>query len=597
MTTSTDKINNESFLYDFFCTEEKERVIIRKCDIHQPFRLPITYVKKESLHSLSETVMDDLEYKTILSTILTPENEECNSFGDLIKKEWYQYSSDIHFLHDTQTILKSMKKDEKKKDSNHFFTIWDDVHDKHFLEKYYYMEWPQLIQFNKSAKFLQCISIANVLSPIISLFLPLFILLFPFLLLKLQGIPITMSLYFQVLKETARNHFIGKSMSSLESMSWDKIIYVIITLVIYILQIYQNTNTCIKYYHNVKNINNNLLFVKNYLKNTITKMDEFVLQHQSKITYQTFCQDVQKHSNQLKPFLEELSVITEFQHTFKKTSHVGYMLKCYHDILTNERYTDSIRYSIGFEGYLENMMSISQYLVEGKMNLATFTFDNSKKTSIQKQFYPINYNMETNNINMENNIIITGPNASGKTTLLKTTAINIILSQQFGCGFYSSCILQPYHHIHSYINIPDTSERDSLFQAESRRCKDILDTVNTFLKDRHFCIFDELYSGTNPIEAIKAGYAFLSYLTKYDNVDFMLTTHYIDICKKIHNENIKNIKNTKQIHNYKMKVDEKDGKLFYTYKMVKGISKIQGAVHVLKEMGYPEEIVDSLHTK
>ena len=46
-----------------------------------------------------------------------------------------------------------------------------------------------------------------------------------------------------------------------------------------------------------------------------------------------------------------------------------------------------------------------------------------------------------------------------------------------------------------------------------------------------------------------------------------------------------------------MKVIEKEKKLFYTYKMVKGISKIQGAIHVLKEMGYPEEIVDSLHTK
>ena len=33
-------------------------------------------------------------------------------------------------------------------------------------------------------------------------------------------------------------------------------------------------------------------------------------------------------------------------------------------------------------------------------------------------------------------------------------------------------------------------------------------------------------SGTNPIEAKKAGYAFLSYLSKYNNVDFILTTYY-----------------------------------------------------------------------
>ena len=45
---------------------------------------------------------------------------------------------------------------------------------------------------------------------------------------------------------------------------------------------------------------------------------------------------------------------------------------------------------------------------------------------------------------LKRNIVITGPNASGKTTYLKTTAINIILSQQISCGFYQKCILNPF---------------------------------------------------------------------------------------------------------------------------------------------------------
>ena len=44
-------------------------------------------------------------------------------------------------------------------------------------------------------------------------------------------------------------------------------------------------------------------------------------------------------------------------------------------------------------------------------------------------------------------------------------------------------------------------------------------------------------SGTNPIEAKKAGCAFLSYLSKYNNVHFILTTHYASMCKKIKKEN------------------------------------------------------------
>jgi len=186
-------------------------------------------------------------------------------------------------------------------------------------------------------------------------------------------------------------------------------------------------------------------------------------------------------------------------------------------------------------------------------------------------------------------MIISAPNKAGKTTILKTTTLNIIFSQQIGCGFYESAVINPYTHIHSYLNIPDTSGRDSLFQAESRRCKEIIDIININNNDkyRHFCIFDELYSGTNPEEASKAGCAFLQYLSGFSNVNFMLTTHYTSICKKF--------KKSPKIQNYKMYVEVlDDGNYKYTYKLVKGLSKMKGAIRVLKDMEYPKEIIDSI---
>ena len=51
------------------------------------------------------------------------------------------------------------------------------------------------------------------------------------------------------------------------------------------------------------------------------------------------------------------------------------------------------------------------------------------------------------------------------------------MSQQIGYGCYSSAKIKCYDNFHSYLNIPDTSGRDSLFQAEARRCKDILETI------------------------------------------------------------------------------------------------------------------------
>ena len=185
-------------------------------------------------------------------------------------------------------------------------------------------------------------------------------------------------------------------------------------------------------------------------------------------------------------------------------------------------------------------------------------------------------------------MIITGVNASGKTTFLKTTAINVLVSQQFGVGFYRGSSFRPYTHIHSYLNIPDTSGRDSLFQAESRRCKEIIDRIDTAPADsRHFCIFDELYSGTNPEEATQSAASLLRYLSKYNHVRFVLTTHYVSVCRKFRKSGV--------VQNYKMSVKLNEaGRMVYSYKLKKGISKIRGGMEILKQMNYPEEILRDL---
>ena len=109
-------------------------------------------------------------------------------------------------------------------------------------------------------------------------------------------------------------------------------------------------------------------------------------------------------------------------------------------------------------------------------------------------------------------------------------------------------------------------------------------------------MFDELYSGTNPVEASKASYAFLSYLTEFKDVHFMLTTHYNCVCKNV----LK--KQPTKIKNYKMDVKEVvnasgDKQLEYTYKMVSGISNVEGAINVLRTLEYPQRIIDFFENK
>jgi len=568
----------------------------------QCFKLPISYLENSELYPLSETVSNDLELTT------TTENTKCmyeylfqpkHEFAKFLIPEWRkQYTTNTDYLNDTQEIIKKMGSYSKTFDiysyqpkCERLTEIWDTLkNDKYFLEKYSYLDWDFLKYLNKSPYFLQFITFMNVTSPIISLLVPIMLLIFPFLLLKLQRIPISFSTYLETLKHIARNHFIGKTLFNMENFSWDKLVYVIFSFVLYLLQIYNNVNSCYRFYKNMDKINTTLLDVKKYTEYSALSMKTYLDLTEPFKSYKSFNNDVKKHCETLEKIQEELKTITKFNISMQKFGENGYMMKCFYELYENPEYEKSIRFSMGFEAYINNLLGVFDNYDKGIVCFADF--DKGAVCHFKKQHYPplVEENPVKNDCSFKKNIIISAPNKAGKTTILKTTTINIIFTQQIGCGFYEGCNLKPYTHIHSYLNIPDTSGRDSLFQAESRRCKDILDIIEENKdteKYRHFCIFDELYSGTNPQEACKAGCAFLKYLTKFSNVDFVLTTHYLSICKQF--------RKSDKVQNYKMEVNVlPDGKFEYMYKMKKGVSKIKGAIRVLKDMDYPKEIIDSI---
>jgi hypothetical protein len=566
--------------------------------IHGTFRLPLDYLPETQKFPLLNNVASDLELtesvsnkKSMYQHLFQP----THPFAEAIIIEWKkQYTNDITYLEDTQRVIQEtdvIPRHDYVLNHAAVMDIWKGVKEEtYFLEKYCFVEWDVLKSLNRSPGFLQLLSVGNLMSPMASLMLPLVFFIFPFIILKFRGIPITFSVYLDVLKDIAKNHFIGKTLLNMGSISFDKLIYLMLMLGLYAWQIYQNVLTCYRFYNNIHKINTSLYAMREYLGASVINMDAFINLHSSKIAYSEFCKDANRHCEILRKFSKELEPIEPFSNGFlSKISQVGYLLKCYYELHANQEYEDALRYSFGFEGYLDNLRGLKHHLLSGKINTAKF---GSSSCKIENQFYPAHKDDAhvSNSCDLKCNAIITGPNASGKTTFLKTTTLNIIFSQQIGCGFYGKCVIYPYTHIHSYLNIPDTSERDSLFQAESRRCKEIIDSIRNHPEGRHYCIFDELYSGTNPTEAAKSAQAFLKYLSNYENVNFVLTTHYSSICKKL-----AKLKGSRRIKNYKMDVviDEK-GKLEYTYKICKGVSKVHGAIRVLEDMDYPCEIIDEI---
>jgi len=578
----------------------EEDVSFDKDKLHSPFKLPIEYVDENCLHPLSNTVCEDLELVKEEGELSVYEKlfQPTNVLGHNLLKDWKNnFTSDEQYLLDSQAILKETKPLPsffKKHDisDKEFLDNWDELKIDHqvFLEKYGFIEWSIIESFNRSSLFLQLLSIVNMMSPVISLTLPFIFLLFPFLILKLRRIPITMNTYISVLADIAKHHFIGKTLSNMKNISPTNLVYIVMGTGMFFYQIYQNILSCKRFYRNVQRLSRHLIIYKDYLGHSIQNIDYFVSIHKDKQSYKVFCNDAIKHSTVLKEIHSILRDHINPDFTVFDVGKIGLLLKNYYVLHTNKLYEKSLRYSFGFEGYIDNIQGLQLHMSKKAIN--TILVNNDDKCIFNEQYYPLQIEESKcvkNTCNLTKKMIITGPNASGKTTLLKTTTINIICAQQIGAGFFGeNSNINPYTHIHSYLNIPDTSQRDSLFQAESRRCKDIIDIIHDSSKmSRHFGIFDELYSGTNPEEATKSGYAFLKYLSKYSNVDFILTTHYNKICMKLHkNENIQN---------YKMNVIEKDdNKLIYTYKMKKGISKVQGAIKILEEMKYPEEIINDV---
>lgn len=560
------------------------------------FKLPISYVT--NTYNVDTNVINDLELlnreTSLYNKVLNPSTEMGRDTIDVWASK---YSTNTSFLKDTQSLIE--KKMPKLKDTyEKELIVWKKMMNKDdnssadtsstdessgFHEKYNYVEWSYLRHINNNAICMQWLSIYNMLSPVLTLIMPIFFLILPFFILKIQGTGISLSNYLELLKIMFQKHQFGK-LFNISSASWDQRVYILLSLFFYIIQIYQNIRSCIRFIVNMTTIHEQIFTMREYIDHTINMMNEFDETCNEYESYDNFIKDVRENMLVLEELKRDLDDVEPIKLSVSKFNNVGNVMKCFYKLYNDTRYQDAIKYSFDFCGYIDVLTGASENISTNYLGKCKFSKKNNRFT---EAFYPITHTTPVKNTyDMDKHLLITGPNAAGKTTILKTTLFNILISQQIGYGCYSKATITPFHRINCYINIPDTSNRDSLFQAEARRCKNILDTIDEDENERHFCVFDELYSGTNPYEAISSAVSFLEYVNKYKKVKFIITTHYLDICNKL--------ENNKDMRNCNMKINSKeDGGFDYTYKLVDGVSDIKGGVKVLKDLEYPERIVSN----
>ncbi|MGI2299539.1 MutS-related protein [Candidatus Cardinium hertigii] len=188
------------------------------------------------------------------------------------------------------------------------------------------------------------------------------------------------------------------------------------------------------------------------------------------------------------------------------------------------------------------------------------------------------------------NVIVTGPNAGGKSTFLTGVATAVVLSQTFGIAPAKSCELTPFSKINTYIEIADDiAAGKSLFMAEVDRFQSHLKLLKQLKKaEFSFTIFDEPFSGTNPVEGSAAEYSVLNYIAEYSNAFNIVATHYPVVMLLEQREPQKGFKNYKVF----IKSIGKDGKIHYTYKVIPGASNQTIAIDILAAQGYATEMLE-----
>lgn len=184
------------------------------------------------------------------------------------------------------------------------------------------------------------------------------------------------------------------------------------------------------------------------------------------------------------------------------------------------------------------------------------------------------------------NMILTGPNAGGKSTVLKATALALILAQTFGIAPAQSMCITPFTSIATYLNITDDiASGNSLFKAEVLRAQALIEKVqNLTTNEFSFVAIDEMFSGTSPQEGQAAAYSVAKHLGMFKNNIAMIATHYPILTKLA--------ENTPNFSNFKVTVKvDCDGRISYPFKLEQGISDQHVAIDILQAEGFNNQIL------
>lgn len=209
---------------------------------------------------------------------------------------------------------------------------------------------------------------------------------------------------------------------------------------------------------------------------------------------------------------------------------------------------------------------------------------NGRHPVIEKQL-PIGETYIANDVYLDREaqqiIMITGPNMSGKSAILRQTALIVLLAQMGSFVPADSARIGLVDKIFTRVGASDNiSMGESTFMVEMNETASILNNIS----DRSLVLLDEIGRGTSTYDGISIAWAISEYLHEHPaRAKTLFATHYHEL-----NEMTEIFD---RIKNYNVSVKELKDNVIFLRKLVKGGSEHSFGIHVAKMAGMPQQVI------
>jgi len=180
-------------------------------------------------------------------------------------------------------------------------------------------------------------------------------------------------------------------------------------------------------------------------------------------------------------------------------------------------------------------------------------------------------------------MMITGPNMSGKSAVLRQTALIVIMAQMGGFVPARSADIGLVDKIFTRVGASDNiSSGESTFMVEMNETASILNN----LSDRSLVLLDEIGRGTSTYDGVSIAWAIAEYLHEYPKAraKTLFATHYHELNEMCHTFS--------RIHNFNVSVKEVGNKVIFLRKLQQGGSNHSFGIHVARMAGMPVKVVE-----